>query len=295
MQPQYAPPPQYPPAPPQYQPPAQYGPPQGYAPPPAQRVWEAPGYGGAYPQGYDGFRPPDPQQSNVVRPRLQDFGRENRLVLISPIKIDRGVPNNLGKPGETQDRMTADVVVLDGAPFLYGGQPDKGKPHTHQAQVPHEILSMWISSAPLISQCERRVGESVLGRLGVKNLLNGNTAYKLDDPSEHDVATCRAYLLAKAEGRIAPPQQVPAAAPYAGPPPAQGAYQAATQYPTVAQPPQAPPAPVQQQYAPPPPPPPAAALDLDTCPPNIDPNWWAQQPPEIKMMYVGQAQARPGV
>jgi hypothetical protein len=219
-------------------------------------------------------------------------------VLISPIKVERGLPNNLGKPGDTQDRMTADVVVLDGAPFAFGGAPEKGKPHTQQAQAPYEILSMYLSSGPLISQCERRIGESVLGRLGVKQLANGNTAYKLDDPTEQDMAVCRQYLVDKQAGRIAAPQQIPATQPSAGPPPA-------PQY--------APPAPQPQltpsyagvgggyapeghtAYAPPPPPPPAAVVDIDTCPPTIDPAWWSVQPPEVRMMYAGQAQTRPGV
>lgn len=291
--PQYAPAPQgYAPPQPQYAPPApQYAPQPQQAPP-------APGYGGANPQGHDGFRAPDPQQSNVIRPRLLDFGRDGRLVLISPIKIERGVPNNLGKPGEVQDRMTADVVVLDGAPFGFGGAPEKGKPHTHTAQTPYESVGMWISSAPLISQCERRVGESVLGRLGVKNLPNGNTAYKLDDPNEQDMALARQYLVDKQAGKIAPPQQIPASQPYAGPPPQQ-APQAppAPQYMTAPAPlPQYAPAPQapQQQYAPPPPPP-AAVVDIDTCPSNIDPAWWAQQPPEVRMLHAGQAQSRPGV
>jgi hypothetical protein len=297
MQPQYAPPPpppqgyapQYPPQAPQYAPPPappQYAPAPQYAAPQAP---PAPGYGGAHPQGHDGFRAPDPQQSNIVRPRLLDFARDGRLVLISPIKVERGVPNTQGKPGETQDRMTADVVILDGPAFPFGGAPEKGKPHTHTAQVPYESVGMWISSTPLISQCERRIGESVLGRLGIKDLPNGNIAYKLDDPTEQDMATCRAYLVDKQAGKIAPPQQIPATQPYAGPPPqAQQAYM--TQ-----------PAPLPQYApAPPPPPPPAAAIDIDTCPPEVDPAWWATAPPEVRAHYAGQragyaAQARPGV
>src|SRR5688572_3862880 len=102
--PQY--PPQTPPAPPQYAPQPQYAPPAqypqqpAYAPPAPPQAPPAPGYGGAHPQGHTSFRPPDPRQSDIVRPRLLDFGRDNRLVLISPTKIERGVPNNLGKPGE---------------------------------------------------------------------------------------------------------------------------------------------------------------------------------------------------
>jgi len=308
--PQYAPPqqPQYaPPAPPAYAPPQQ----QQYAPQPA------PGYGGANPMGHTpAVHAPSPQQSAIVRPRLMDFGREGRLVMIWPIKIERGVPNNLGKPGETQDRMTADVVILDGPQFAFGGAPEKGKPHTHTTPaMPYEIPSMWISTGPLITQCERRIGEIVCGRLGIKNLPNGNTAYKLDDPTAEDMAAANAYLLAKQQGLINPPQQIPATQPSAGPPPQQAVPQYMTQpapvppyagqqppappqYGGIAQAPQqqlGPPPGYQQVAPPPPPPPPAAALDLDTCPPNIDPAWWSAQTPEVRMMYVGQSQARPGV
>ncbi len=145
--------------PPQQAYPQQVGPPPGYvqqqypqqqpqyAPPQAPQQ-QAPGYGGVVPQ----FSPPAPPQASIVRPRMQDFAREGRLVLVKPTKIERNVPNTKGKPGDTQDRLTADVVILDGAPFPYGGQPENGNPHTHQAMIPHEIPGMFISSAGLISQ-----------------------------------------------------------------------------------------------------------------------------------------------
>jgi hypothetical protein len=320
--------------------PQQY-PPQGYAPQPQQQ-YAPPQYGQPYPQqGYPQpqyappaapqYAPPAPPQAppaapqqyaapvapdrpaaTVLRPRLQDFGRDGRLVMISPTKIERGLPNRLGKPGDVQDRMTADVVILDGAPFPFGGAPEKGQPHTTSASAPYEVPAMFISSAPLISQCERRIGESVLGRLRIVQLENGNSAYRIDDPTQADFDACNAFIAAKVAGRVAPPQQAPQAAPqqaaYA-PPPQQAAYmtQPATLPPYAgAQPPAAPPyggIPAQQpmpQQQPAYGPPPAQQLDIDTVPntnPPTDPNWWAAQPPEYRQMVVASlaSQQRPGV
>lgn len=278
-------------------------PPQGYAPapppPPPQpyppQPQYAPGYGGAHPAGPSPVADPSPPQSSIVRPRMLDFARDNRLVLIKCTDIKRGVPNNLGKPGETQNRMTCDLVVLDGAPFPFGGQPEKGVPHTHTAQLPYEILSIWITSDGLISQCERFMNEWIAGRLGIRQLANGNTAYKLEKATDEEKAQAAAFLVAKQSGQIVSPEPIPAAQPYgppvsaqpmAGPPPGYQQSPAQAQYMTQ-------PAPV-PQYAPPPPPAPAA-VNLDECPPTIDPAWWNAQPPEVRMMYVGQSQGRPGV
>lgn len=305
----YAPQPQYaPPAPPQYPPqgypqqPPQYGPPPGYPQqPPAQPQYAPP----AAPQQaapqtqYGPPRAPDAPAATVTRPRLQDFGRDGRLVLISPSEIKRGLPNRLGKPGDTQDRMTADVVILDGNAFPFGGQPEKGVAHTLlSSEPPYEIPAMFISSAPLISQCERRVGESVLGRLRIVPLQNGNSAYRIDDPTQADFEVANAFIAAKAQGRVAAPQPAPQSAP-----PQPQPQQAPPQYMTQPAPvpaynpggavPQPQQYPQQPQYGPPP----TQQLDIDTVPPNTDPNWWAAQPPEYRQMVVGslQSQQRPGV
>ena len=204
-----------------YAPQAQYtGPPQGYAPQQAPQA--APGYGGPNPNP-DEFGNPD--AVGGVRPRLKDAG-PGRLVLITPIKIERGIPNRLAKPDQNgqlpvQDRMTADVVWLDGPPFLYGGDPDGDggppKPHNTQANIPHEARNMWITNTLLISQCERSLpttpnasGTPVLGRLvkGVSSRPGNRPPWKLDDPTEGDRQAARDYLRAKQEGRITGPSPV---------------------------------------------------------------------------------------
>lgn len=222
--------------PPQNYPPQQNyaGPPQGYAPQaqyapqqqyPQQAAAPAPGYGGPNPNP-DEFGTPD--AVGGIRPRLKDAG-VGRLVLIAPTRIERGIPNRLQKPDANgqvplQDRMTADVVFLDGPPFMYGGDPDGDggppKPHTMQANIPHEARSMWITNPLLIAQCERSVGGGkVLGRLtkGEASRPGLRPPWKLADPTEPDRQIARDYLRAVQEGRIQPPtavgQQMPPQAP----------------------------------------------------------------------------------
>jgi hypothetical protein len=71
------------------------------------------------------------------------------LVLLTPIKIET-VQKYRGKPGETQERLTADVVILDG--------PRAGE----------EYDSMYLSQSPIIKAAKTalRTGvPSVLGRV----------------------------------------------------------------------------------------------------------------------------------
>lgn len=148
----------------------------------------------------DPFSGPAPAQARS--PRLRDvFGR---LVLIIPHKLEEGIPNTL-QPGTTQDRMTADVVILDGGQIEYGGAPEKTPPVPHDkvAQVPHKSPRMFISSVGLISQCrealdKRRRGGigMVLGRLGVgkSDKPGQNPPYLLQNPTDADKSLARQYL-----------------------------------------------------------------------------------------------------
>jgi len=234
-----------------------------------------------------------------LRPRLLDAG-VGRLLLISPTKIERNVPNKRGKPDANgqlpvQDRMTADVVYLDGPPFMYGGDPEgfggAPKDHTAQASIPHEALGMWLSQQVIIQQCERSIGGMVLGRLtkGVSNTPGNRQPWKLDDPTDADRQIARDYLRAKQEGRIAPPAPQPQAAPapapqYAAPVPQVDPQYAPQGYPVaVAQ---------AQQWAAPPAP---AALDTSTPPPGWDPAVWATVPADQRQMIVAASAAGPGI
>lgn len=150
--------------------------------------------------GADPFGAPAPQAPRG--PRLLDM--YGRLLLIVPSKLETGIPNRL-QAGTTQDRMTADVIVLDGGPIAFGGTPEKMPPvqHDKQAQVPHRTPNMYISSTGLISQsrealAKRLRGEPgmVLGRLGVGTAKEAgqNAPWLLTPYNEADAVIARQYL-----------------------------------------------------------------------------------------------------
>jgi hypothetical protein len=276
---------------------------QAYAPQPAANPqYAAPGAAG------DQFVPPIP--TGGARPSLAKIGA-GRHVLIFPTKIERDVvsntfKNNDGSP-QKNDRLTADIVVLDGPPFMYGGSTQKMTPDTLQAvpgPMSEKFMGVYVSGKIVIGQCERSVDEkgrrSILGRL-IQVPTQGQPGWKLDDPDENGKALAREWFARHPEpDQFSAPAPQPQAQPvqpaqqqYA--PPAAQAYAPQQQY--VQQPmPVAPQAPAQPQYAPPPPPPapvaPAAPQPL-ACPPGIDPAWFAQQPYEAQLYYVQQAQQQP--
>lgn len=146
----------------------------------------------------DPFDGPAPQSS---RPRVRDM--YNRLVLIRPHRLEEGLPNRL-EPGKTQDRMTADVIVLDGGPLHYGGAPEKipAVPHDKTAPVPFKVDRMYLSQAGLISQsrqalAKRLRGEPgmVLGRLTTGEAKgDASPPWLLTQPTEAEKQIARTYL-----------------------------------------------------------------------------------------------------
>jgi hypothetical protein len=150
--------------------------------------------------GADPFSDPAPQEARG--PRIRDV--YGRLLLIIPHKLEEGIPNQIEK-GKTQDRMTADVIILDGGPIAYGGKPEKvgGAPHDRTAQVPHKNSRMFISNAGLISQCRQALAKKlttgtpgmVLGRLAVGEAKGDqNPPYLLTPATDADKAIARQYL-----------------------------------------------------------------------------------------------------
>ena len=146
----------------------------------------------------DPFSGPAPQAS---RPRVRDM--VGRLLLVIPHKVET-VPNRK-QPGETQERMTADVVVLDGGPLAYGGAPEKlpSIPHDKTAQVPYRVDRLFISSAGLVSQSRQALAKRlqgqpgmVLGRLGTGEAKSADYSppYLLSMPTEQDKQIARQYL-----------------------------------------------------------------------------------------------------
>ena len=150
----------------------------------------------------DPFDAPAPQRPRG--PRLQEM--YGRLLLIIPHRLEEGVPNRLGKAGDTQDRMTADVIVLDGGPISYGGKPEKLPPIPHDkvGTVPYRQEKMFISAVGLISQCREALAKKVTqGRPGMVlgRLMTGqatgdqNAPYLLVPATDADRAIGRAYLV----------------------------------------------------------------------------------------------------
>jgi hypothetical protein len=148
----------------------------------------------------DPFDAPAPQQARG--PRIRDL--YGRLLLLVPRKLEENVPNRL-QLGTTQDRLTADVIVLDGGPIAFGGRPENVPPVPHDkvAQVPHKTASQYISNRGLISQCREALAKRaqgqpgmVLGRLtvGTAKEEGQNAPYLLTPPTDADKALARQYL-----------------------------------------------------------------------------------------------------
>jgi hypothetical protein len=168
---------------------------------PAAATFTAPATPAPSFEGGDPFDGPAPQQAKG--PRMRDL--YGRLLLLIPHKLEEGLPNRLGKPGDTQDRMTADVIVLDGGPIAYGGAPEKipAIPHDKTATVPYKRDRMFLSQAGVISQCRNALAKKVatgqpgmvLGRLSVGEAKgDNNPPYLLTPPTEADKQVARQYL-----------------------------------------------------------------------------------------------------
>lgn len=178
-------------------PPAQFVAPP--APVPAQAPTAAP-MGGA-----DPFSGPAPQAPRA--PRFREM--YGRLVLLIPRKLETGVvsrtfTNQDGTPA-IQDRLTADIIVLDGGPITYGGAPEKVPPipHTMTENVPHRWPNAYISFGGIISQCRVALSKIVTeGRPGMvlgrvtrgTEATKGEPPWLLSEPTEADKAIARAYL-----------------------------------------------------------------------------------------------------
>lgn len=161
-------------------------------------------FAGSQDIGADPFDNPAPQ---AERPRVRDI--HGRLLLIMPLSIEKGVPNRL-RPGTKQDRMTADLIVLDGGTLHYGGAPEKipPVPHTKHVEIGDgfKIEGLFISQVGLLSQCRQALANKlsenggntmVLGRLTVGQATGGNNPpYLLNPPTDADKALARKYLAA---------------------------------------------------------------------------------------------------
>lgn len=162
----------------------------------------------------------DAPQSAGTAPTISHMMMQpNRLVAIIPMKIERGVK----APGEnkTQDRITADVLIIDGGPITYGGRPWARPPIPDTfviQQLPYLARNVWISNSVLVTQLERKVGNGiVVGRLYYGEAKNGNNApYKIsEDPTQEEIAFVTQWWAAYSAGQWQNPAATPLA-PVAG-------------------------------------------------------------------------------
>jgi hypothetical protein len=113
-------------------------------------------------EGFDQAAPPV-----GARPAFAQF--RDRLLLIRPTAIERNVPNDL-QPGTFKDRVTADVVFLDGDTITDKIDDDGAHPELDEPIRPGDIMEdYWISQTLIVRQIKGKIGATVnpwvLGRL----------------------------------------------------------------------------------------------------------------------------------
>jgi hypothetical protein len=224
-------------------------PPQGWGQPPQQ-----PQYAQPAPQGWAqpaqqlapppanplaGLQPPQRRAEGEgagQSPRIKDLGI-GRLILIYPKSLEKDAPGF--SPGTKLDKLTADMVVLSGDPYQFGGSDggngNPARPHDKVGYAPCRYNNVWINSTAVVKACSAALAEVQAGRPGMVlgRLAKGERAWLLDAPSDQDMALASDYLTRTATGQQLdrPPT------PLAGQQPAtQPAMQAPM--PQVAQPPQ---------------------------------------------------------
>ncbi|HEX5705628.1 MAG TPA: hypothetical protein VFX97_20670 [Pyrinomonadaceae bacterium] len=163
-----------------------------------------------------------------------------RLVLIKPLKQET-VPNNLGAPGSTQERVTADITVVDGL----GPVPQmKGNPPTPTGQMfdGPEYRGVYVQSEVIVKQLADALAArtSVLAWIDTRNPgtqpMKGNPWGLIDATQNPDaVNTARQFLATQMVGAASAPAAQNQAPVYAQQTPAGYPAAAATITPQAAQ------------------------------------------------------------
>lgn len=143
-------------------------------------------------------------------PTIASF--RGRLVLIKPL-TQQTVPNNLGAPGATQERITADITVVDGL----GPVPQmKGNPPTPTGQMfaGPEYRGVYVQSEVIVKQLADALAArtSVLAWIDTRNPgtqpMKGNPWGLIDATQNPDaVNTARQFLATQMVGAAAAPAQ----------------------------------------------------------------------------------------
>lgn len=196
--------PGYPPQPQQYGPPAQQ-----YAPP-------------APPASPADFKKPQGLGSGLA-PAVRDLA--DRVVLFMPKRFDQNVPGV--KKGELQDRITMDFIVFDGGPIVFGGNPERGKPHTWRSDTPAEFFGGLASQIPVVRELKEVIGGQLLARVrrGTTKVAEHSPPWILEevDPADPIMAFVIDLWSRRSLGQFANPELQPLTPPgpaqaYAPPP-----------------------------------------------------------------------------
>lgn len=127
----------------------------------------------------------DPSAIGGTRPAIRDL--VGRIVVIKPTRYEERVPGV--DPGTFQERITSDVLILDGGRLEFGGNPARGRPNLLAVNVPFLTQGMYISNTNVVGAVRDQVGRGVvLGRIvqGRSNDPKRNAPYNLVTLEEGD-------------------------------------------------------------------------------------------------------------
>jgi hypothetical protein len=120
----------------------------------------------------------DPSAIGGTRPAVRDL--VGRVVVIKPTRYEERVPGV--DPGTFQERITADVLILDGGHLEFGGNPTRGRPNLLAVNAPYLTQGMYISNTNIVGAVRDQTGKGVvLGRIvqGRSNDPKRNAPYNL--------------------------------------------------------------------------------------------------------------------
>lgn len=158
-------------------------------------------------EGFDQAAPPV-----GARPAFAQF--KGRLLLIRPTAIEYKVPNDL-QPGTFKDRITADVVFLDGETIT--DRIDDEGVHTELDEPikPGEVIEdYWISQTLIVRQVKGKIGATVnpwiLGRLTklAPRQKGRKGAWSLAEFTEADAKRAASWMRAQAKKEAKAPAKV---------------------------------------------------------------------------------------
>ena len=123
---------------------------------------------------------------------------KGRLVIVKPLNLEKNVPAP-GENGKTQDRITADVHVLDGEPIAAALDKDGDikAEFDEPLTAPFVLESMYLSQTVLVNQLRSAYKNDgiVLGRIGQEpaRKKGQNKPWVFENATDADKATAREY------------------------------------------------------------------------------------------------------